>query len=124
MARILVVDDDAVVRTALAHALRNGGYEVAVAADGSEALKLCRASQTDLAVVDLFMPETDGLEVITQFRRDFPHLPIIAVSGGHVTSQAMLIAAQELGATKVLEKPIEPDQILQMVAAALKNGSH
>src|SRR5207244_12935868 len=82
MARILVIDDDALLRGAIRVALESAGYEVIEAADGDAGLRLHREQGADVAVVDLFMPKRDGLEVIRAMRAEAPGAKIIAMSGG------------------------------------------
>jgi DNA-binding NtrC family response regulator len=75
----------------------------------------------DLVVTDLFMPEQEGLETIGAVRKQHPKLPVIAISGGNVVSEAMLSVARELGAQEVLEKPFGMDALLAAVGKVLGN---
>ena len=122
MPRILLIDDDVTIRTALSRSLTDAGYEVDVAADGVEGVRKQAAKPADLAIVDLFMPEKEGLETIEDLRKLSPNIAVIAISGGHSTSASMLSVAQSLGADRVLEKPFDSKLLLWMVAKAL--GSH
>jgi len=79
--RILVVDDDAVVRRLSEELLPQEGFEVRVAADGFEALHLLKAALPDLIIADLNMPRMTGFELLAIVRRRFPQIPVIAVSG-------------------------------------------
>ena len=76
----------------------------------------------DLVIVDLSMPEQDGLETIRQLRRATPHLPIIAMSGGGATGQptSHLDLAHHLGATHTFEKPIPLRELVMMVEDVLR----
>lgn len=118
MARILVVDDEAGVRTILEHALKTAGYEVVVSENGRDGMKKHRAVPVDIAIIDLFMPDQDGIETITTFREQSPEVPIIAISGND-SSGAMLSMARQLGATRVLEKPFDGPTLLLMVQEVL-----
>ena len=120
MSRILVVDDETGVRVALERILTQCGHEVRLAADGREAVRQNRADPAELIIVDVFMPEQDGLETITAFREDFPDVAIIAISGGYDTSSAMLSIARELGAARILEKPFDYDTLVQSVDELLQ----
>ena len=119
MPRILVIDDDVTIRTALSRTLAAAGYQVDVAADGQEGVKKQAAEPADLAVVDLFMPEKEGLETIEELRKLSPNIALIAISGGHATSASMLSVAQTLGADRILEKPFDSKLLLWMIARAL-----
>jgi two-component system, chemotaxis family, chemotaxis protein CheY len=106
MARILVVDDDARLREATRAVLELEGHEVVEASDGGEALRLQSAQPMDVVVCDMFMPRQDGIETIRAFRRDFPNLKIIAVSGGGFFGAVdVLKMARLIGATEILSKP-------------------
>jgi DNA-binding NtrC family response regulator len=120
MSRILIIDDDAGVRAYLQHGLSLGAYDVVVAPNGNEGIQRHRESPVDLVITDLFMPEKDGLETITELRRDSPSLPIIAISGGHATSGSMLQAARLVGAANILEKPFDAGKLLCMIESALQ----
>jgi CheY-like chemotaxis protein len=79
--RILVVDDDAVVRELAEHVLPAEGFDVRVAADGFEALHVLKSALPDLIIADLNMPRMTGFELLSIVRRRFPQIPVIAVSG-------------------------------------------
>jgi DNA-binding NtrC family response regulator len=119
MARILVIDDDGDMRTLLEQTLGAAGHEVMSARDGRDGMRLYRAAPAQLVITDLFMPNQEGLETIIQLRRDFPGLPIIAMSG-RTGASTMLSIARRLGAFAILEKPFETDQLMQAVNGALR----
>jgi len=85
MARILVADDHADSRELFAVMLRGAGHEVLLAADGKEVLALYRRERPDLALIDVFMPGKDGIEVIVELRREFPGAKLLAMSAGWST---------------------------------------
>lgn len=118
MARILIIDDDANLRTILGHALKEAGYEVGLAADGREGIKQHRAAPADLIITDLFMPEQEGLETIRQLHKEFPELAIIAMSGIDPTN-TMLTIASKLGAARILQKPFGVEKLLKTLAEVL-----
>jgi len=97
--------------------LERAGYDVSLATDGARALELQRAQPADVLITDLFMPEMDGLESIEQFRREFPSVKIIAMSGGgmRVRGAAYLATAEAAGAEAVLRKPFEIDALLNVL---------
>ena len=118
MARILIIDDDATLRTILGHALKEAGHEVILAADGREGIKQHRAVPADLIITDLFMPEQEGLETIRQLRKEFPEIAIIAMSGIDPTN-TMLTIASKLGAARILQKPFGIERLLKTIDEVL-----
>jgi len=110
---ILLVDDDAAVRDLLGIGLRQAGYDVSLASDGTEALSICRRKPIDLLITDLVMPEREGFEIIRYFREKLPHVPIIVISGAF--SGKLLRAAQQLGAREALQKPVDLAKMVQTV---------
>jgi len=119
MAKILVIDDDPDMRTMLGNILSSLGHEVFMAADGREGVRQFRVRRTNLVITDLFMPTQEGIETISQLRKEFPELPIIATSG-KTGAHTMLSIAQRLGAVATLEKPFFAHQIVSAVDEALK----
>ena len=122
MARILVIDDDPDTRAMLEQTLKCAGYEVILAADGREGVERHSTSPADLVITDIYMPKLDGLETIREFRRRFPEVSIIAMSG-RTTAVTMLSIAQKLGAVAVLHKPFLTDELINAVARALGGKS-
>ena len=121
MALILVVDDDAGVRRSVERVLQSRGHQVLLAADGGEGLRTWRERGADLVVLDIHMPNTDGIEVLVQLRGLAPRLPVIVISGGVQTRNLDLLAdAKLLGASAVLQKPFTLDEILGAVDRAVR----
>ena len=112
--RLLIADDNADLRESLRLILERFGYEVCLAADGTRALELQRLAPADVLITDIFMPERDGLETITAFRREFPRTRIIAMSGGgvRVGGKIYLDTAGAAGADATLRKPFDPGALL------------
>jgi CheY-like chemotaxis protein len=107
MARILVVDDDAAIRTAMRFVLEHEGYEVGEAGNGNEAMEQARTGAPDLILCDIFMPLKDGFETIRELRRECPTIPIVAISGASSGGgMDVLRLARHLGAADVLYKPL------------------
>ena len=118
--RILIADDDADVRSVLARHLASAGYEVLEAADGRGCLDVIRTTGVDLVIVDIYMPDVDGIAVIAQAHRDFPHVRILAISGGGtVPRERTLEIAQRLGAQRTLTKPFDRDELMASVRELL-----
>lgn len=116
MAKILLVDDDENVRYALAKYLRRAGHEVLEAQDGKMAIALLAGESFDAVITDIIMPEADGIEIIMAITDREPGLPVIAISGGGRIGQSEYLGmAKKLGATAVLEKPVDPDTLLSLI---------
>jgi len=121
--RILVVDDDANARRSLEVLLTKAGYEVRQARNGSEALRLWRDYGGDLVILDLFMPEKDGIETILELRAHSPSIRIIAMSGGGDKKRLDVLGhAKLLGAVLTIEKPFTSAAMMAMVDRALQGA--
>jgi DNA-binding response OmpR family regulator len=112
--RILVVEDDDAIRTALRWALEDEGYDVAEAVSGEDAVRLVAAAAPDLMVVDLMLGSMDGFAVIREVRREHD-LPIIVVSARADTHD--IVAALESGADDYVTKPFEVKEITARLRA-------
>ena len=113
MARLLVIDDNELVRTTIARMLTSDGHEVATADNGVSGLAVASEAVFDLVVVDILMPEKDGIETIMELRLDQPALKLIGISGGgHAGGLDFLEAALQLGADATLKKPIALNRLL------------
>src|SRR5579871_881850 len=117
MATLLIVDDDAVMRDALAEAIRDLGHEVRVAASGSSALKVLEVEQVHAAFLDLRMPGMDGLELLRRIRtREQP--PVVTILTAHATA-SNTIEAMRMGAFDHVTKPIGRADLAALVARML-----
>lgn len=114
MARILVIDDAAPIRLLLATALESDGYEVVQASSGREGLILYRQRSSDLVIVDMMMPELNGLDTMLELTREFLNVKVIAISGGG-SDHGMLRTARLLGARQTLAKPFDMEHLLSSV---------
>jgi DNA-binding NtrC family response regulator len=114
---ILVADDDRLVARAIARRLEHAGFEVATSSDGREALLSLSQRTFDLVISDLSMPLAGGLAILESVHRNQPDLPVIIMSGD--LSGQSAARAFALGAFRCLEKPIEPDRLIQVVGVAL-----
>ncbi len=118
MRQILLVDDDDLFRKMLALMLTKMGYNVVEARNGREAVNLHRHLLPDLVLMDLIMPEKEGIETIEELRRAYPAIKIIAISGGGLgRATDYLRIAKLMGADRVLAKPFSNEAI----AAALND---
>ena len=120
-AQVLVVDDERNIQLMLARALSMEGYAVETASGGREALEKIAALPVDLVLMDVKMPDLDGLAVLRQARETRPDLPVIIMSG-HGTFDTVR-AAFKLGAQDYLEKPVEKDKLALAVKNALTRRS-
>lgn len=109
----LVIDDDATVRDVLHRALTQWGFRVLAQESGRNATSTVISHGASLVITDIFMPDTDGVEVIRALRRECPGTPIIAMSGNTLMGhpQMMLSVASVLGADAVLTKPFSLDEL-------------
>src|SRR5262245_58377489 len=105
MARILVVDDEKMVRNVVASTLRKEGHRVSEAANGREAAEEFQIDPPDLIITDILMPESDGLDMMMTLRAQSTVPPVIAMTGLSAHSQLYLDIAQSLGAQRTLAKP-------------------
>jgi DNA-binding response OmpR family regulator len=123
MARILVMDDDDVLRGALRVVLEAAGYDVLDAGDGEAGLRLQREQGADLVLVDIFMPKRDGLGVIQALRASDAQPKIVAMSGGgHTGQQEVLTSATAVGASRTLRKPFQPRELLTAIREVLNES--
>ncbi len=117
MTRILLVEDDDQYRPLLERLLTRAGHEVVAVSDGAQALPSLMERPADVVITDLIMPGKEGLETIRELRRQWPDLPIIAMSGGGRRQPTdYLRAARMLGAVRTLEKPFAVDDLLATIA--------
>lgn len=120
MTRILVVDDEAGLARALAINLRARGYTVESAGDGASALAAAGARPPALVILDLGLPDLDGVEVVRGLR-GWLTVPILVLSARH--GQDQKVAALDAGADDYVTKPFGMDELLARVRAALRRGS-
>ncbi len=107
--RVLVIDDDPGIRDYLEAAVSRQGYEVAVAADGEEALAALHRSKPDIVTLDVVLPGMDGLETLRRLKQRLPEVPVIMLSG-HGQAHT-IVDAMRLGATDFLRKPFEVEEL-------------
>jgi DNA-binding NtrC family response regulator len=117
--RILVVDDEDIVRTSCSRTLSPEGYEVRLAKNGVEGLKMASEERFDLVLTDLKMPDMDGIEVLRIIKEKWPETAVIIVTGYQTVDTA--VKAIKLGAYDYIEKPFTPDSLISAVAEAMAN---
>ena len=121
--KVFVVDDDAAVRESLGRALRLEGYEVELAADGAEALERLESDGTgvDLVVLDVLMPNVDGLEVCRRLRRSGSRLPVLMLTARDEVADR--VAGLDAGADDYVVKPFALAELLARVRALLRRSA-
>lgn len=110
---ILIVDDDAQIRRLCKITLQQQGYLISEATNGKEALAVMKAKPFDFIVLDLCMPDMDGIELLMALHSELPRPQIIVMSG--FMEGAMLTAARHLGGVATLVKPFSPDELLLLI---------
>jgi DNA-binding response OmpR family regulator len=119
MPRVLVVDDQADVRTMISIVLRIHHFEIIEAESAASALKLFEEASFDLAIVDIFLQGTSGSDLITTLRTRVPGLPVIAISG--MTALDSLSKTPELSDVVCLQKPFRPLDLMRAIEAARRS---
>ena len=120
MPRILVIDDEPLIRSTVVTILNREGFSVEEASDGQAGIAMFHKSPPDLVITDIFMPNRDGIEIIMELKRSSPRTKIIAMTGGGQTRMMEIAsAAKLLGADHILHKPFESESLLAAVNAAL-----
>jgi CheY-like chemotaxis protein len=123
MAKILVIDDVPGVRRSIVGVLTRAGHEVEEAGDGLAGVELARRARPDLALVDMLMPEQDGLETLDQLRQEGLCGALVAMSGGGALVGAQdALAAATHHADASMNKPFENADLLALVSKLVKAG--
>ncbi|UCG77366.1 MAG: sigma-54-dependent Fis family transcriptional regulator [Nitrospirota bacterium] len=120
--RILVIDDEAIVRVSCQRVLTPEGFDVIVVPSGREAIDRLEKEKFDLVLTDLKMPDMDGLEVLKTIKSRWPELIVIIITGYGTISTA--VQAIKLGAFEYIEKPFTPEDILNIVKKAIASAAN
>lgn len=118
--RVLVVDDDEGIRDTFAFALRHSGFETYVAADGRQAIHVASQTPTDVALIDLCLPDMSGLSVLHEFRASRLSRHVLIMTGFGSTQTA--VEAMRLGARDYIEKPIYIDALVDLLHNVLRDS--
>jgi two-component system response regulator ResD len=118
-ARVLVVDDEPIVRDVLGRYLSRGGFEVTTAEDGDAALERFAAAPPDLVLLDLMLPGVDGVEVFTRIRAGHDTPVILLTAKGEETDR---LVGLEIGADDYVTKPFSPREVVARVRAVLRRA--
>jgi len=117
---VLVIDDDQTMRRFIRAVLEREGHEVIEAANGKEGLALFRSRPVNCLIVDIFMPDKDGLETIMELRNESAECRILAMSGGgSLGDMSFLDYSRAFGAQSLLRKPFTPDELTSAVRGLL-----
>ena len=114
---ILIVDDEPSILKSLSGLLSDEGFEVATASNGYEAIQLVSSGSPDLILLDIWMPGLDGIETLTEIKKENPHIQIIIITG-HGTIETA-VNATKLGAFDFIEKPLSIDKVIVAINNAL-----
>ena len=119
MAKILVVDDEVLLRTILKDALEEAGYTVALAENGRAAIDRARTERPDCILMDIIMPDLDGYTACATMKADaaLAAIPVFLISG--TKDLRVVDRAEQVGAAGILPKPVAVEELLQTVALAL-----
>lgn len=117
-ARVLIADDDRAIRDALTRALGLEGYDVVQASDGNTALSVIESTQPDVAILDVMMPNIDGLTVCRVLRAERNRLPVLMLTARTETPDR--VAGLDAGADDYLAKPFELDELFARLRALLR----
>ena len=121
MYKILTVDDEERIRALIRKYAEFEGHEVTEAADGMEAIKLCREQDFDIIIMDIMMPELDGFSACREIRK-FKQTPIIMLSARG--EEYDKINGFELGIDDYVVKPFSPKELMLRIDAVMKRSSH
>lgn len=113
---VLIIDDEASIRTSLEGALKDEGYRVRVAASGREGIDILRQDTADVVILDIWMPDMDGLETLKLIKSEWPDQSVIMMSGHGTIDTA--VRATKLGAFDFLEKPPSLERLLVLLQNA------
>ncbi len=116
---ICIVEDDALVRAQIAGVLEAAGYQTIEADSADHAVTVLEKRNCMGAVIDILMPQRDGLDLIRELRETQSDLRIVAISGGGRVSAALYLKfAAEVGADVCLEKPVDPEALVRAFRGA------
>jgi two-component system chemotaxis response regulator CheY len=120
MSQVLIVDDSHSIRQLLSSILEKAGFNVTSANDGKSGLDTAKASNFDLVITDVNMPEMDGIELLSNLRKlpEYSFKPILILTTEF--SQEMKQKGKDAGATGWLVKPFDPEKLIEVISRILK----
>ena len=117
MQKILIVDDAQFMRVRISKLLTGYGYEVAEAENGEQAVRLYQSLKPDAVLMDVTMPEKDGMQALTEIRQSDPKAKVIMLTA--LGQEAMVVQAVQAGAKDYVVKPFDPDRIITALQKVL-----
>lgn len=124
MKKLLLIDDDQKILDLLQHYLRTDGYSFLFANDGNEGIDLYKENNIDLVIMDIFMPNMDGIQTMLEMKSMTRQCPILVISGGgELTGLEFLRQAKALGADEAMVKPFSKDELCKTVQSLLYSNS-
>lgn len=120
MPRVIVVDDEAAIRRVLRAYLERDGFEVEEAADGTQTLDATRRRRPDALLLDIGLPDLDGLEVMRRARQTYPDLPVLLVTAR--AEEVDLLVGLGAGADDYVSKPFSPREVVARLRAVLRRS--
>ena len=117
--KVLIIDDENIVRVSCERTLSPEGYEVRLAQNGLDGLKILEQENFDIVLTDLKMPDMDGIEILRKVKEGWPSTEVIIITGYQTVDTA--VKAIKFGAYNYIEKPFTPDTLLSAVDEALAN---
>jgi DNA-binding NtrC family response regulator len=118
MKKILAIDDEHIVRISCQRALSGDDYEVKTASSGRDGLDLLEKEHFDLVLLDIKMPDMDGIEVLNKIKSEWPDTSVIMITGFSTVETA--VKTLKLGAYNYIEKPFTPDALREALSEVFK----
>jgi len=118
MSNVLIVDDEPGIRTVLSDIIRDENHNVLSASDGFDGLRILKEKSIDLVILDVWLPNMGGIDVLKEIKKEYQDIEVIMISG-HANID-IAVKAVKLGAFDFLEKPLSLDKIINLIKNALK----
>ena len=118
MSKILIIDDEPGIRTVLSDIIKDENHQVFTRGDGFEGLAILKEESIDLVILDVWLPNMGGIDVLKEIKKEYPDIEVIMISG-HANID-IAVKAVKLGAYDFLEKPLSLDKIINLITNALK----
>lgn len=118
--KILVIEDDTLLRSMMQKGLERAGYEAVVAVNGTQGIELFKQHKPSLVITDMLMPDKEGMQTIMELKQIDPDIKIIAMSGGGSTkNMAFLEMSKRVGAVATISKPFKPQDLFDLIGTLL-----
>jgi two-component system, chemotaxis family, chemotaxis protein CheY len=120
MPTILIIEDNPEDQKFMTDILESEGYKIVAAGMGPEGIRLCREHQPDLIILDLVMPEMNGIEALREFKKEFPTVPVIMCSAAGL--EQVVALALRVGATGYIVKPYDRETVIKNLSGHIPAG--